>query len=295
MRLRDSLIAFLSLLTLASVGSAGEVSRIDWQKLAAADGLETGKVVTDGNDPELLIVDETHLPLQTRVIAIQQPKITTHLYTVRGTIRYSGVAEPGYLEMWSYFADGSQYFTRTGGNTGPMAAIVGTSSAREFILPFESSPELGPPSRLEINLALPAGGQVWIGPLTITEFTQSEWSGALAAEGAWWSGQQAGLVGGLFGSAVGIMGAIIGTLSGLGRFRSFCLGLCWLNIAIGIVSLIAGIFAVSTGQPYEVYFPLLLCGTIATCVVGGVLPTVRKRYEENELRRMASMDASVAS
>ena len=292
MVLRNTLAA-LVLFAIASAATAGEVSRIDWQELNDSGRLESGEVVTDGTSPELLIENEIQSPLNARLVTLEEPGIGTHLYTVRGLIRYEDVDKPGFLEMWNHFPDGSHYFTRTGANAGPMSVIVGTSSPREFILPFQSSPELGAPSRLEVNLVLPAGGRVWIGPLTISEFTPAEWSGAMAAEGAWWSGPQAGLVGGLFGSAVGIMGAIIGTLSGLGRFRSFCLGLCWLNIVIGVVSLIAGIVAVSTGQPYEVYFPLLLCGTIATTVVGGVLPTVRKRYEETELRRMASMDASV--
>jgi hypothetical protein len=58
------------------------------------------------------------------------------------------------------------------------------------------------------------------------------------------------------------------------------------------MSLVAGLVAVSLSQPYAVYYPLLLCGAIFVLVLGLNYRTVRRRFEEIELRKMESMDAS---
>ena len=60
---------------------------------------------------------------------------------------------------------------------------------------------------------------------------------------------------------------------------------------VGVASLAAGVAALSLAQPYAVYYPLLLIGTI-TAALGLALPRVLvKRYEEFELRRMQALDA----
>jgi len=46
------------------------------------------------------------------------------------------------------------------------------------------------------------------------------------------------------------------------------------------------------GQPYAVYYPLLLIGLIGTVVPAGVYPALKRRYEEVELRAMRAMDAT---
>lgn len=298
MRIHKPIASIAVVLVTVAIGDAGEVSRIRWSELQEQSQLESGEVVSSTGEnatAELLIENKTGLPLTSRLVTLESPGISNHQYTLRGQVRYEGVTQPGYFEMWNHFPDGSSYFTRTAAGSGPMSVISGSSSKRDFILPFQSDPQTGSPQRLEINLVLPGDGRVWIGPITVVEFTSAEWPAAMTASGAWWSPRQAGLVGGILGSVIGIMGAIIGTLCSVGRARTFCVGLCWFNIVVGSVCLIAGIVAMSLGQPYEVYYPLLLGGVITTVVLGGLIRTVRKRYEEAELRRMASMDASVAS
>ena len=86
------------------------------------------------------------------------------------------------------------------------------------------------------------------------------------------------------------MGALVGTLSGLGRGKSVCIAICRFAIVFGVVCLIVGTAAVFQSQPYVVYFPLLLVGCIATMVMGGVLPAIRKRFSDAELGRMKAMD-----
>ena len=59
------------------------------------------------------------------------------------------------------------------------------------------------------------------------------------------------------------------------------------------MSLVAGVIALALGQPYAVYYPLLLCGIVLTGVCGGIWPAIRQGYEQRELRRMAAMDAGL--
>jgi len=58
----------------------------------------------------------------------------------------------------------------------------------------------------------------------------------------------------------------------------------------GAIAAAAGVFAWVRGQPYAVYYPLLLGGGIAAVVFGSLIPAARKRYAAIELRRMAAMD-----
>jgi hypothetical protein len=61
--------------------------------------------------------------------------------------------------------------------------------------------------------------------------------------------------------------------------------------ALSAIALAAGIFAVTHGQPYGVYYPLLLGGGLGFMLFGGLRPMVRRRYDEIELRRMSAADA----
>lgn len=106
----------------------------------------------------------------------------------------------------------------------------------------------------------------------------------------WWTAQQAGLIGGLGGGGVGILGGLLGvfmgTLAPRGVARGFVLSLHTGIVLVGVVVLIAGIVALSVGQPYAVWYPLLLLGAIVACVFGGLLPVTRgmyKRAEQNKL------------
>lgn len=105
----------------------------------------------------------------------------------------------------------------------------------------------------------------------------------------WWTPAHAGWIGG----AVGILGALFGTvLGGLsflvqqGRAKWFMLGGYMLMAAIGIVSLIAGIVAAVTKQPWHVLQPLLIAGFLFT-FLGLMLGTVvRKQYRLGEERKL---------
>ena len=196
--------------------------------------------------------------------------------------------------MWSVFPDNSRYFSKTLSSSGPTGTIHGTSASREFILPFSSSVRSGTPSKLEINLVLPAQGKVWISPLKLSEFEKSEWADAMTAEGAWWGNRTGNLMGTILGPLLGMLGALVGVLSGRGRGKNVCLAICWATLTFGVVCLVTGMIALIMQQPYAVFFPLLLIGVIGTMVMGTVLPTIRQRFSDIELRKMESMDVSAA-
>ena len=94
------------------------------------------------------------------------------------------------------------------------------------------------------------------------------------------------VVGGVGGSLLGLLGAAAGTLAPQGKGRSWILGSMTAAVGLGVVQLAAGIVALATGQPYGIWYPLLLTGVIFTVVVGALLPVVRRRYDEAEQRRM---------
>ncbi len=115
-------------------------------------------------------------------------------------------------------------------------------------------------------------------------------SQATPAPKAWWDDRTSGLIGGIGGSIMGCVGGLIGTLAGLGRARRLTLGLAWASIVFGLACLVAGVVAISLSQPFAVWYPLLLGGGISAGVMGSLLHTLRRRYAEIELRRMAAMD-----
>ena len=229
---------------------------------------------------------EVNGPANAQVWLVESPPVSDDSYAVTGTVAYEGVVGDAYLEMWSEFPDGSRYFSRTLAEGGPLAKLSGSSSARPFALPFHLTPDAPRPVRLEVNVVLPASGRV-----VVNELRFASGAAALATPGAWWSPEQAGLVGGIAGSAVGCFGALIGTLSSLGRGRRLVLGgLLALGVS-GLALLAAGGVALALGQPYEVWYPLVMLGGLDGVLGFALLPTVRRRFEALELRRRQALDA----
>ncbi|MBI1893879.1 MAG: hypothetical protein HYS14_07210, partial [Candidatus Rokubacteria bacterium] len=102
----------------------------------------------------------------------------------------------------------------------------------------------------------------------------------------------AGLIGGVLGTILGGMGALIGWLTSAGKARRLALGMMKTMAVLGVAALILGVVALLRSQPYAVYYPLLLIGLIGSVLPAALLRTIRKRYEEMELRRMRAMDVS---
>lgn len=292
-------LLFASLLVLAAVLPAfGEtiVREISWKALRETQEAPMGELV-EGKKPGpidvLKVENEGREPGTINVFRLDHPGITSFRYAVTGQVRYESVEETGYLEMWSAFGDKGEYFSRTLGEWGPMRSLQGSSDWRPFSLPFLANEQHGLPTRLVVNVVLPGKGTVYMGPLRVVQYEQNE--DPLAIPGEWWGERTSGLIGGITGGVVGCLGGLIGVLAGLGRSRNFVLTLAKALLCFGVLSLLVGLVALGLGQPYAVWYPLLLLGVILTAVIGANLRTLRRRYEELELRRMAAMDVAAGS
>lgn len=106
----------------------------------------------------------------------------------------------------------------------------------------------------------------------------------------WWTQQTAVWIGALGGGGLGTLGgcfgALVGVLAPRGVARGFMLTVHAAFIVVGAVALVSGIVAVSTGQPYHVWYPLVLIGAILTVVMGSLFPVIRMRYRQAEHRRL---------
>jgi hypothetical protein len=134
---------------------------------------------------------------------------------------------------------------------------------------------------LELKLSLPTNGVVYLRPIKLVGYAESS---------NWWTPKQAGAIGGIGGVLIGCFGGLIGLLAGKGKARNFVLTTMKIFIALGILLTIAGFVAVVSSQPYAVWYALLLPGVILTLVFSLTLPSIQKRYDELEIRRMTSVD-----
>jgi hypothetical protein len=257
----------------SSVAAQEPVMQINWATSAPASGQ-----VVDGNAQVSADGSGGLFPL----IAVNVPDLGRVGFSVRGRVRYSDVAGSGYLEMWSVFADGGRYFSRTLGAEGPMAVVTGTSDWRPFELPFFLE-GAAPPNRLEINVVLPGSGTVEIGPLEVVRLAE-------AGSGAWLPDRAVGVVGAALGSAIGVLGALVGVLVSRNRGRGFVLPVMTAAAVLGSVLIAASVAAIPAGQPPGIVFLLFLPGVILAAIFGASLPRVRRAYAEAELRRMRAMD-----
>ena len=268
--MRTAALSNLALVVVLAVANpALAQTEVDWETTPPAAGdVIDGEVRIDGTG--------TH-PLLT----ISDPDITGDSYAITGPVRYQAVGGTGYLEMWSYFADGGAYFSRTLGTSGTVASLSGTSDGRVFEVPFFLNGSPGP-ERVELNLVLPDGGTVWIGPLELAGFDTGD---------AWWTEGQAGIVGAVGGITAGLAGAVLGVLGRRLRNRRFVMGLLVGGAIVGGVLLLVALVAIIDGQPRHVWYPLGLLGGILALVDGFMIPTMCRNYAAAELQRMHALDA----
>jgi hypothetical protein len=266
------------------------VKSISWQAEQKANRLLSGQVQSDPTQKpgEWLEVAATDGKRLIPLLEINDPGVAAPAYMLRGQIRYEGVEGDGFLEMWTHLPDGSAYFTRTLGAIGPMAKLNGTSKWREFTLPFslqiDQNNSAPAPSKLVLNLFLPGKGRVELGPLELVQLP----AGLKSA--AWWPESTGGWVGGIFGTLLGLLGATIGIGSKQGLSPRTCLVLVGVGLATGMGLLVAGLIAMLLGQPYPVYYPLLMVGVVAVVVLSITFPTIRAQARQRELRRMQALD-----
>ena len=281
--------AAMALLVAARPVAAQDLT-IDWSRTVVTAGV-VRPGAGPGGAPALELRATATGPTSFHLVTIDHPQIAGPRYVVSGEVRYQDVDGQGYLEMWTVFPDGQRYFSRTLAAQGPLAVLHGESSWRRFELPFDMSGTSQAPSRLEINLALPGRGAVWLGPMHL----QRAAAQPDAALGGWWSARSGTLFGAMLGSLVGVVGAIIGVLGGRGKARRTVLALLVGMIAVGGCLVLVGAAAALSSQPRHVWYPLLVIGGASSLIGLVILPAMRRRFAADELRRIEAMDAGARS
>ncbi len=290
------LTALLCLLACSTVAFAEHVLRTyPWEKAMAGGVPKGAQLATDGPGrayDRLKVENTAPDPLTVTVLTIDAPPITWARYAVAGFLRHEGVEGKAYLEVWNHFPNGGALFSRTLAEAGPMRHLEGTADWRPFSLPFYNKQGAPPPAKLVLNVVLPARGTVVLSGLRLAQYRPDEDPlEAAACRTAWWGGRMGGIIGGGLGGLVGLAGALVGILAGRGKARRLVLATMIGLIALGALAAAAGVAAVVMGQPYAVYYPLLLAGGLSAIIPAALLPRVRKRYEELELRRIQAADA----
>lgn len=265
------------------------VLEIRWESLKDDGKLKSGEIVAgEKNESDRLkLVNDSNGPKVFPLCELVKPPITTPSYAIRGKVRYQNVNGVGFLEMWNYFDGGGHYFSRTLGTEGPMQMVTGTSSEREFILPFHTGGKAPAPNRLEVNLVLNGSGTVEVGPLELVAIESIDFGDA---SGAWFDGRTAGILGAVLGTFIGLMGGIVGTLVGIGKGKPFVVALASAMLGLGLTLLAIGIVAVTFRQPFPVYFVLFLSGGMMTLMGALIMGIAPMRYRQQELRRMQALD-----
>ena len=99
-----------------------------------------------------------------------------------------------------------------------------------------------------------------------------------------------GLVGGLLGGGIGLLGGVYGTVAGMcaprGKAKRVVFGLHWFSLLLGLALLAGAITALVTGQPYGVWFALLLPGALLTVLMIIFTPMIKLRYRQAEHRQL---------
>lgn len=102
----------------------------------------------------------------------------------------------------------------------------------------------------------------------------------------WFSSQYAWI----FGAGVGVLGGIVGTAVGFlaprGKAKGIVFGLYWFAMLMSTASLLGGIIALLSGQPYHVWYGLGLAGLIGVLVFGLNYFTLTMAYRQAELRKL---------
>lgn len=96
----------------------------------------------------------------------------------------------------------------------------------------------------------------------------------------------------IFGASIGVLGAVFGVLAGCvapqGKARSLVFGFYWFAVIVSVACLIAGLSALLSGQPYSIWYGLLLAGFIGSLVFGLNYITLTRVYQAAEARKLAA-------
>ena len=108
-----------------------------------------------------------------------------------------------------------------------------------------------------------------------------------------------GLIGGILGSIIGILGALIGILGGgfvpRGKAIKLTLGVITFAFVLSFISLVVGIIANISGQPYGVWSGFGGAGILGTVLFSLGFWIILERARDAEIRKTMSEDLTLAS
>lgn len=108
-----------------------------------------------------------------------------------------------------------------------------------------------------------------------------------------------GILGGILGSIIGILGALIGILGGgfvpKGKAIKLTLGVNAFAFVLSFISLVVGIFANISGQPYGVWYGFGWAGILGTVLFGSGFWVILRRARDAELRKLMSEGLTLGS
>jgi hypothetical protein len=279
----------------------------DWQDLAGRHGWSAGDIVSMDGISVLKIENTNNQPLEVSLLSITNSSVIKKAEFISFDMKYENVSKEdlittnhggeydfklkaykhvvyGQLQLVTHFPPltlGGDEITNI---VSPYPSyVLGTSNWKPYGFHVDRAEPEGLPTQLELKLSLPGNGTIYLRPIKL--------SGVV---GSWWSTGQSGMVGGavgIFGGVLGCFGGLLGCLAGFGKARKFVLTTTKIFIALGMLLTMAGIAAIICGQPYFVWYVFLLPGIILTLVFSLNFPMIQKRYDDLEIRRMASMDA----
>lgn len=226
---------------------------------------------------------------------VDNPKITASHYAVTGEIRYENVTD-AYLEMWSNFAPEKvddlpqSYFSRTLAYGGPMGRLHGSSGWRPFLLPFDSTGAKGRITSLVINLNTADLGTFYLRNVKLVQYptVTASWS---SQSSGWWTSSQTGWIGGIGGCFMVLYAGLIQFLIWRHPASPLIPGLFYGIIGASILTLISGAVAWITGQPYAVWYSLVLTGILGAGIFGQRFWQFRHHTHQEELRRIDALDS----
>lgn len=108
----------------------------------------------------------------------------------------------------------------------------------------------------------------------------------------WWAEQTAGIIGAIVGGGGGVVfggigGGVGGPLAAKGKAKWLVLGIMGAGAVLGMLLALAGLAAlVGFGQPYHVWYVLLMPGVVLTSVCTPLLFVLRTVYRRHEQRRL---------